>query len=143
MLRASFLWLLLGVAVGGLMLTDRLVPGEWLRWTLPSHVHAVLVGWLVQFALAVAFWLFPRRRTPERPLGYDERLALAAAGLLNVGVLLRVVAEPVERAGSASALSFAALAASALFQVAAVALFVAQLWPRLAARPPRSRPGEA
>ncbi|HEU5434203.1 MAG TPA: hypothetical protein VFU81_21205, partial [Thermomicrobiales bacterium] len=122
---------------GGLMLNDRIVPGDWVAWALPAHMHMLLVGWFLQFALAIAFWLLPRRRTPARPLGYDERAALAAAAALNVGLALRIVAEPLERAGRASAGTTAALAISALLQIAAVLTFVIQLWPRLAPRKER------
>jgi hypothetical protein len=54
---------------------------------------------------------------------------------LNGGLLLRVVAEPAVRVGRDGGWTQAGLAASALLQVAAVALFVAQLWPRVGPRP--------
>ncbi|HEU0115164.1 MAG TPA: hypothetical protein VFQ80_10830 [Thermomicrobiales bacterium] len=137
MARCAFVWLAAGVALGGLMLNDRIVPGDWIAWALPAHMHMLLVGWFLQFALAIAFWLLPRRRLPARPLGYDERAALLAAGALNLGLAARIVAEPLERAGRASGWTTAALAVSALLQIAAVLTFVVQLWPRLAARKER------
>jgi hypothetical protein len=97
----------------------------------------LFVGWFLQFAIGVAYWLLPRRRTPEHPLGYDERLAFLAVLALNLGLALRIVAEPVERTGSGSDLTLALLVASALLQVSAAVVFVAQLWPRVAARPVR------
>jgi hypothetical protein len=140
MLRASFLWLLLGVVLGGLMLVDRAAPGEWRRWASPTHGHILFVGWFVQFALGVAFWLLPRRHTPERPLGYPERLAFAAVAALNLGLALRVVGEPAERAGYTAAWTLSMLTISALLQVGAVAVFVGLLWPRVGPRPARARP---
>jgi hypothetical protein len=134
MVRASFIWLLAGVAIGGLMLTDRVMPGEWRLWASPTHGHILFVGWFLQFALGVAFWLLPRRRTPRNPLGYDQRAALAAVIALNLGLLLRVIGEPAERAGFASGWTLLALAASALLQIAAVAQFVWMLWSRAGAR---------
>ena len=137
MARSAFVWLAAGVALGGLMLNDRIVPGDWVAWALPAHMHMLLVGWFLQFALAIAFWLLPRRRVPARPLGYDERAALAAAVALNLGLALRIVAEPLERAGHVSAGTTLVLAVSALLQIAAVLTFVVQLWPRLASRKER------
>jgi hypothetical protein len=131
--------LALGVTLGGLMLNDRIVPGDWIAWALPAHVHMLLVGWLLQFVLAIAFWLLPRRRLPARPLGSDERTARAAAVALNLGLAARLVAEPLARAGHDAAWIAATLAIAALLQVGAVLTFVAHLWPRLAprkARPP-------
>ena len=78
MVGAGLLWLLLGMVLGGAMLLARLVPADWVAWFAPTHGHILFVGWFLQFALGVAFWLLPRRRTPRHPLGYNERAALAA-----------------------------------------------------------------
>jgi hypothetical protein len=99
----------------------------------------LFVGWFLQFALGVAYWLLPRRRSPERPLGYHERAASLAMIALNLGLLLRVAAEPLERAGHASAATLAGLGLSALLQLGAVLVFAIQLWPRLGPRPVRGR----
>ena len=134
MVRASLLWLLTGVVIGGAMLTDRVLPGEWVLWLAPSHAHMLFVGWFLQFAVGVAYWLLPRRRTVERPLGYQERVALLGVTALNLGLALRVIAEPVERTGQGTDLTLTLLIVSALLQVSAVAIFVRQLWPRVAPR---------
>jgi hypothetical protein len=142
MARCSFVWLLVGFAAGGLMLTDQTLAGEWRRWLLPTHGHMLFVGWFVQFALGIAYWLLPRRRTPERPLGYRLGPAYAAVAALNLGLLLRAVAEPAERAGHGGGWTEPVYAASALLQVGAVVVLVAQLWPRLAPRPAKSNAGK-
>lgn len=131
MVRSSLLWLLAGVAIGSLMLVDRAIPGDWRLWMAPSHAHMLFVGWLVQFALGIAYWLMPRKRTPERPLGYREGLAISGAVALNVGLALRVIAEPLERIGKGDPVTLALLAGSATSQSLAIVLFVAQLWPRI------------
>jgi hypothetical protein len=141
MVRTSFAWLVAGVLLGGLMLTDRVVPGEWRLWGGPTHSHLLFVGWFVQFVVGIAYWLLPRRRSPDRPLGYREGAALLAAGALNVGLLLRVAAEPAERIGRDGGWTQAVLALSAVLQVAAVVVFVAQLWPRVGPRPIRGARG--
>lgn len=134
MVRCSLIWLLAGVVIGALMLVDRGIPGDWRLWMAPSHGHMLFVGWLVQFALGVAYWLMPRKRSTERPLGYRERWALLAAWALNVGLALRVLAEPLERTGHGNALTLALLGGSAALQVTAIAHFVGQLWPRIHGR---------
>ena len=141
MLRASLVWLLCGVAIGGAMLLDRALPGNWVLWLAPSHAHMLFVGWFLQFALGVAYWLLPRKRTPQRPLGYHERLAFTAVIALNLGLFLRVMAEPIERTGSGSSLTLAMLALSAILQVGAVVIVVSQIWPRVAARTGREAGG--
>jgi hypothetical protein len=140
MVRASLVWLLAGVAIGAAMLVDRALPGQWRAWLAPSHAHMLFVGWFLQFALGVAYWLMPRRRSPERPLGYHERAASVAVIALNLGLVLRVIAEPLERSGQTTELTLTTLAASALLQLGAVLVFVIQMWPRLGPRVSRKPP---
>lgn len=141
MVRAALLWLLLGIVLGGAMLTDRLLPGDWVAWFAPTHGHILFVGWFLQFAIGIAYWLLPRKRSnPARPLGYRENVAFAATAALNLGLLLRVIAEPLEHAGHANDVTLTMLTISAILQIAAIATFVVELWPRLAPRRPRPAP---
>jgi hypothetical protein len=137
MVRLSLLWLLAGFIVGGAMLVDREMPGDWRLWLQPTHGHMLFVGWFLQFALGIAYWLLPRKRSPERPQGYDLRLAQVAVAALNLGLLCRVLAEPLERTDHDSAGVETALAVSALLQIGAAVIFVLQIWPRVAARQPK------
>ena len=139
MLRLALGWLLLGFVIGAAMLVDRELPGQWRRWLSPGHGHMLFVGWFLQFAVGVAYWLLPRKRSPEQPIGYAERPAYLAVIALNTGLILRVGGEARERAGHSTDLTLAVLAIAGVLQVAAAAIFVAQLWPRVAARPIRSR----
>jgi hypothetical protein len=139
MLRAALTWLLAGFVIGAAMLAHRAVPGQWRLWMAPTHAHILFVGWFLQFAVGVAYWLLPRRRSTERPLGYRERAAYLAFVALNPGLVLRIIAEPAERAGLANDVTLALLGASALLQVAATLVFVIQLWPRVGPRPMRGK----
>src|SRR5215208_3773900 len=145
MARASFIWLLAGAVAGATMMIDEALPGAWRAWLGPTHGHALFVGWFVQFAVGIAYWLLPRKRSPERPLGYDERLALLAVTMLNAGLLLRVAAEPAQRSGHDGGWITPVLGASGALQAAAFAIFVVQLWSRAAprgARPAFTTPAE-
>ncbi len=137
MMRASMVWLLAGAVGGAVMMADAYVPGTWRVWIAPTHGHMLFVGWLVQFALGVAYWLLPRRRTPTAPLGYREQWGFAAMLALNAGLLARMVAEPMERAGHAAMWTSLTLTLSGLVQLAAFTIFAVQLWPRLSPRPVR------
>ncbi len=140
MVRAALAWLVLGFVVGGLMLVDRAIPGDWRAWMAPSHGHILFVGWFLQFALGIAYWLLPRKRQPELPLGYPEKPGFVAVAALNLGLLARVAAEPFERVGRASDVTLTLLAVSAILQVAAVVIFVTQLWPRIYGRNKLGKP---
>lgn len=85
MIRAALVWLGLGSTIGGLVLSTKGV--HWLPrlWLLRSaHVHMLLVGWTMQLACGVAFWILPR--LDARGSRGDERLVLVCALLLNGGV---------------------------------------------------------
>lgn len=131
MVKSSLVWMLAGFIIGGLMLVDRVVPGDWRAWLQPTHGHMLFVGWFVQFAIGIAYWLLPRKRRPELPVGYRETPAFAGWAMLNAGLALRVVGEPMERVGHAGALSMTILGLSAILQVGAIMVFIAQLWPRI------------
>lgn len=142
MVRLSLGWLLAGFIIGGLMLVDRIVPGTWRAWLAPSHGHMLFVGWFFQFVIGIAFWLLPRKRSPKRPLGYHEQLSLLGVVMLNVGLLLRVAGEPLERIGKGDLVTITALSASATLQLLAALIFIAQLWPRTGVRQIRTRQRE-
>lgn len=140
MVRAGLCWLVAGAFVGGLMLLDGTLPGALAAWLAPSHAHMLFVGWFLQFVIGVAYWLLPRKRTPAQPLGYNERMGMIAMLALNAGLLLRIVAEPIERMGQGSVSTQVTLGLVALLQVAAILVFATQLWPRVGPRVPRAKP---
>ena len=84
--RTALAYLALGFSLGAVLLTDRVLPLGVLRpRLLPLHIEFLLVGWMVQLALGVAFWILPRFRTgPERG---REGLAWLSFALLNLGLL--------------------------------------------------------
>jgi len=139
MLRLALTWLLVGFVIGAAMLVDRRLPGQWKLWLSPGHGHMLFVGWFLQFAIGIAYWLLPRKRNEQQPVGYRERPAYLAVAALNLGLVGRVSAEAVERAGNASDLTLSVLAIAGSLQVLAAAIFVVQIWPRVAARPIRPR----
>jgi hypothetical protein len=97
----------------------------------PVYLHLFLVGWVTQLIMGIVFWMFPKWRK-EQPRG-NERLAAVVYGLLNIGLLLRVVGEPA-RAVSPAALWGWLLAMSALLQWLAGIGFVTNTWGRVKER---------
>lgn len=132
--KTSLIWMLSGFVIGGLMLVDHMIPGNWRAWLMPTHGHILFVGWFVQFVIGIAFWLLPRKRLPELPLGYGEHKAFFALACLNVGLGLRVIAEPLWRDRRDGVVIDSMLAASSILQVLAIFIFVSQMWPRIYGR---------
>jgi hypothetical protein len=89
----------------------------------------LVVGWLTQLIFGVAFWLFPKH--PSAPPRGSDRLGWICFALLNLGLLLRAVAEPLQGLGRPSA---RLLVASAVAQLLAGWAFVINTWPRVRER---------
>jgi hypothetical protein len=140
--KASMLYLALGAALGAILLIDRWIPLDPGIYALrASHVELLLVGWLTQFIIGVAWWLLPplaiglrngrpgpaRRGQAQRG---SETLFWIALACLNTGVLLRALSEPIHSWTHISL--FRTMASmSGLFLLAAAVLFVANLWNRV------------
>lgn len=97
----------------------------------PVYFHLFMVGWVTQLIFGVAFWMFPKF-TKEKPRG-SERLGWAVYVLLNLGLILRVLAEPLSTTQPAPVWSML-LVISALCQWFAGAGFVANTWNRVKER---------
>ena len=83
--RASLVYLALGFTFGALMLANKglgFYPAIWL--VLPVHMETLLMGWFVQLALGMAFWILPRFKNGA-PRG-NEALYWLAFVLLNLGI---------------------------------------------------------
>jgi hypothetical protein len=138
--KASILYLGLGAVLGALFLINRWLPfAPKLMLLRGSHVQALVVGWLTQLILGIAWWLFPPLRIDaggpgrrgQRQRG-SEHLFWATFACLNLGVLLRMISEPLHSLTKLGIYdSLAGL--SGLFLVAAAVAFVANMWQRVRA----------
>lgn len=88
LIRSALGYLGAGYTLGAALLVNKgtgAAPGLW-RW-LPVHVELLLMGWLVQLVMGVAYWIFPRFGMRPAARG-RERLAWIAFALLNAGIVL-------------------------------------------------------
>ncbi|MGH7499440.1 MAG: hypothetical protein ACREL3_11400, partial [Gemmatimonadales bacterium] len=92
LIRAAMLYLVAALALGIIMQSPFAAQSPLTRAIWPAYLHLLVVGWLTQLIFGVAYWMFPRY-SAEQPRG-SERLGWAALVLLNVGLVLRAVAEP-------------------------------------------------
>ncbi|MGD8397943.1 MAG: hypothetical protein PVG11_03730 [Anaerolineae bacterium] len=94
--KAAFAYFLAAFLLGALMaLNQWLDLGRWLRAVYLSQLHLLVVGWITQLAIGVAYWMFPRYRKEDtdRERGPDW-LAWTVLILLNTGLILRFIFEP-------------------------------------------------
>lgn len=120
-IRAALTYLAVGFTLGALMLANKGLRTEPAFWRLlPSHIELLLVGWIAQLAMGVAFWILPRFQSSRG----DERPAWVAFALINSGLLLVVTASLL------GAPPWIVLAGR-LAETAAVAAFAVNAWPRV------------
>lgn len=128
-IKAAMIYLVAGLLVGALQALQQ-------PWHLPAvlaaagpaSVHMLVVGWITQMIFGVAYWMFPKD-TAETPRG-NNAIAVATIVLLNAGLLLRVVVEPI-RAWRPEALPGWLLALAGVAQALAGLGFTINTWPRV------------
>ena len=120
--RFSLIHLFLGFTIGGLILANMGIPfAPWIWNLLPAHMEFLLLGWMVQLAMSVAFWILPRFKS-NPPRG-NVNLIWGTLVLLNVGIVM-VVIQPL------ISVSWLALAGRFL-ETSSVLLFVFASWQRV------------
>ncbi len=86
-IRASLIHLVAGFTLGGLLLVQKVATLHPLLWRLmPAHGELLLIGWVLQLTMGVAYWILPRFSRP--PVRGNVAAACLAFFLLNAGVLL-------------------------------------------------------
>lgn len=140
--KASLIYLGLGAVLGALLLINRWVfLGTAIGSLRVSHAQFLLVGWLTQLILGVAWWLFPPLAIGLRPgspkptrRGQAQRgsepLFWATFISLNAGILLRSIFTPLYSYTEIELLN-ALAGLSGLFLLAAAITFVLNIWGRI------------
>jgi len=120
--RTSLIYLAIGFTLGAFLLANkglRLYPQAWTL--LPAHIEMLLMGWFVQLAIGVAFWILPRL-SGAQPRG-NERLTRFAFWLINIGIGMVVIDAFVSAPGL--------LLAARLVELVGVLVFILVAWKRV------------
>lgn len=129
-IRAAFAYLVAGMALGAVILVRQAQRGRGLAPPWPTlHAHVLLVGFLLLLIFGVAYWMFPKVRGTRAHASWGW----AGFGLLNLGLLGRVIAEPLADFGRGPLAWRVALAVSAVLPVLGAGAFAVALWPRVRA----------
>ena len=123
-IRASLIYLAVGFTFGALILLNKGIPLAPMLWRLlPAHIEFLLLGWMGQLAVGVAFWILPRFSTERgRPVA-----AYLTFFLLNIGVLLTSI-------GSALLAPTLLLVLGRFAEVGSAVALAIHAWPRV--KPP-------
>ncbi|MCH2451411.1 MAG: hypothetical protein MK198_14890 [Gracilimonas sp.] len=106
----------------------------------PLFWHALMVGWITQIIMGVSMWMFPGRVKEES--FQNQKWGWLTFGFLNVGLGLRLIAEPFVDTSDAELWNIL-LVISALFQFIAVAAYVIEIWPRVMSKRQRRKKRKA
>lgn len=125
LVRSALCWLAAGATMGALLLSAKAVPMPSAIFRLfPLHAEALLIGWTVQLAMGVAWWILPKYPTlPERGPGAPIWTAWV---LLNAGVLLAGI-------GRSMAAAETVVLTGRTAELLAAVTFAAAAWPRVKA----------
>ena len=127
-LKAALVYLLLALGAGILLA----IPGaDPISGIFPVYLHLLTFGWLTQLIFGVALWMFPKY-TVARPRGY-EWLGWSTFVLLNTGIILRMIFEPLNGIATSTLTGWMLVAAAILQWLSGVA-FVANTWKRVRER---------
>lgn len=90
-----------------------------------THIHLGVLGFFLSMVMGVAYWLMPR------PGGVrQERSEAWTFYLLNSGLVLRTIAEPLQRLGGPDWLGEVSIGAGVLL-LSAIVVFVVAMWARV------------
>jgi hypothetical protein len=125
LVRTALCWLAAGMTMGALLLSAKATPlPAGVSRLFHAHSEAVLIGWMVQLTMGVAWWILPKYpRLPERGSGAPVWMAWL---LLNTGVVLAGIGRSV---GAPDAFVLSGRAA----ELAAALAFAVAAWPRIKA----------
>lgn len=121
-IRASLVYLLVGFLFGALILAEKGVSYYPPVWNLfPVHIEFLLIGWLVQLAMGVGFWIFPRFGFGLPGARGNETLVWISLVCINAGIGMVSLQRWVPWASSLGR----------LLELMAALIYVMGLWPRV------------
>ena len=130
-IKTSFIYLALALVASLLLAVQPLLNLTSLGELFSVYIHLLVFGWLTQLVFGVVFWMFPKYST-EKPRG-SESLGWWTYALLNVGLILRAIAEPIQSVHS-NPITGWTLVISAALQFLAGLTFVLNSWNRVRAK---------
>lgn len=131
-IKTALVYLVASLLVGALVMARAAfdLPGELAALT-PVYFHLFMVGWVTQLIFGMLFWMLPKQ-SKERPRG-NETLAWATYILINLGLILRAIGEPLVALQPTWGAGWL-LALSAVLQLIGGWAFIGNVWPRVRER---------
>jgi hypothetical protein len=85
-IKAGLVYIVLGLLMATLVIAQPVLslPPQLMSFR-PVYLHLLMVGWITQLIMGVAYWMFPKY-SKESPRG-SERLGWLIIILLNIGLI--------------------------------------------------------
>ena len=131
-IKTALIYFVLALLTGVLLLARSVIdlPTE-IAALSPVYFHMLMVGWVTQLIFGMLFWMLPKF-SKEKPRG-NERLVWAAYILINSGLVLRIIGEPVDAVKPEWGLGWL-LMLSAVLQLIGGWSFLVNAWSRVKER---------
>lgn len=130
-IKTSFIYFALALAAGLFLAIQSLYRLNILGGLFPVYIHLLVFGWLTQLVFGVVFWMFPKY-TVGQPR-HSEPLGWLTYVSLNLGLILRVIFEPIYTNQSSPFMGWM-LVVSAILQFLSGLAFVSNTWGRVKER---------
>ena len=124
-LKAALVYLILALCSGMLFVLPNRTA---IAGLFPVYIHMLVFGWLTQLVFGVAWWMFPKYSSSN--LRGHEWLGWTTFIALNLGLILRMIFEPLQNIVSFPMVGWMLVIAAILQWLSGVA-FVANTWPRV------------
>ena len=124
-LKAALVYLILALCSGILFVLPNRTA---IAGLFPVYIHMLVFGWLTQLVFGVAWWMFPKYSSSN--LRGHEWLGWTIFIALNLGLILRMIFEPLQNIASFPMVGWMLVIAAILQWLSGVA-FVANTWPRV------------
>ncbi|NGP88757.1 hypothetical protein [Fodinibius halophilus] len=95
---------------------------------MPLFWHMLMLGWITQIIIGVSVWMFPGRNKEEG--FWNQKWNWGTFIFLNIGLALRVVAEPMISGQSAEVWKILIVISSVLHMLAGITYLI-EIWPRV------------
>jgi hypothetical protein len=130
-IKTSFVYFILALILGIVLGLQALGKLSFTTTNLyPTYIHVLAEGWITMLIIGVAIWMFPKF-TLDRPRG-NEALGWTSYILLNAGLVLRIISEPLVGATGNHSLVWAlVLTLAAGLQWLGGMAFVVNAWGRV------------
>ena len=127
--KTSFVYLLLALIAGVLLGASPMIGSLGFPGLRVVYVHLLVVGWITLLIMGIAFWMLPKYSKEEPRRSFT--LGWVSYGLMNAGLILRIIAEPFT---GRSTLAGWLLIISAVLQMLGGWAFVVNSWGRVKER---------